>query len=120
MPIIKATIQLDIDGEPVPGFSPLVLRQSVAVVQTFNYAKADAAGYASMPIGAMDPFNVLAVRASKAQTNLGNTSAPFQLDQGGLLLAFGVTMDNSPIFAVNYNPGDSSVVQLTGLAGGAA
>ena len=92
---LKATISLEIDGQPVAGY-PIIKTITVDELQSFNYEKV-AGGQVAMPLGEIANVKFLLVRADTATILRldSQTDAGIELDANGILLIIGGTNDGA-------------------------
>jgi len=120
---VKATIILEVDGVPVPGF-PLTAERSADETQSFSYEEADDGNtttFSAIPADQIAQVEVLAVKADQATTYRldGASDAGIPLNAGGFFLIFNADIDagaGSSNASVNNNSG--STATLLGFAAG--
>ena len=118
MPEIRVTVQVEQDGQAVPGF-PLVQRLTTEQVVTFApYIKA-LGTFTSLPIESVLTVQALIVRTDVAATVRldGQTDAGIPLQAGGLLLILNADIDAGA--ATNATISTAADATVRGLAAGA-
>lgn len=119
---ITATILLERDGVPLPGF-PVVRRLSSDEFESFNYDKAndgDTTTFTDLSSGQLATIKAFFITSNAAITVRldGQTDAGITLGANGILLIVDATIDASATTNVKYNNNSGGVASLTGIAVG--
>jgi len=123
MPVLKVSLNVELDGQPVLGF-PVIRRAVVDEVQQYEYEQAahgDAVTFSAVPADQIAAIQLLILRPDQQVTLRldGQTDAGIVLDADSILLILGATIDagaGSSNAKLNNNSGATAVIR--GLAGG--
>ena len=123
MPVLKVSINAELDGQPILGF-PIVRRAVVDEVQQFEFELAtagDATTFTGVPADQIASIQNLILRPDQQVTLRldGQTDAGIVLDADSILLILGATIDagaGASNAKLNNNSGATAVIR--GLCGG--
>jgi len=119
MPTLRISVQLDLDGQPLPG-TPLVRRLELDEAQTFDVEQATGGGFVAIQAAAIASIQALLLRADRQVTVRldGQTDAGLVLNAGGLVLIFDATIDAGAATNVTVDNASGSTAVLRGVAAG--
>lgn len=123
MPTLRCTIQFDLDGEPIPGLNPIARRLTITELQPFlPYIKADdgdTTTYSAAPteqIASVKAFCFAPDQAIRARLDASSTAV--EIDSGGLLIGFGVTIDAGASTNLTLNQNSGAAANVRGFGAG--
>lgn len=119
MPTLKITVNADLDGVQLAGF-PKHRRIEVDERQEFTTEQATGGGFSTLPIQQLATVQALIYEADQATTLRfdNQTDAGLEVNSGGLVVLFDVTIDSGTATNVTVDNSSGSTVKLVGLAGG--
>ena len=122
MPVLRLTVNLEMDGEIVPGY-PKIKRISVDESQSFRMEKADdgdATTFTALPTAQLGEVQALIVEADQQITHRldGQTDAGVVMNAGGILIIFNADLDASATTNITSNNNTGSTANIKGIVGG--
>lgn len=122
MPVLKMTLNMELDGVPVSGF-PKIRRLSVDESQQFRYEEADdgdTTTFSALPTDQLAEIQALCVEADQVLTYRfdGQSDAGVTVNAGGLLLFFNVDIDAGASTNATVNNNSGSAANVKGIGGG--
>jgi hypothetical protein len=116
---IKVTVLVEQDGVMAPGF-PIQRRIQVNELIGINYQQADGAPYVVVPYAPIPNVAALILSADKNVSLKLNNLIAWQLNAAGLFVMIDGVLNSGALTnaVLQSNPGDGSVTNITGLAGG--
>lgn len=123
MATLRCTIQFDLDGEPIPGLNPIARRLTITELQPFlPYIKAndgDTTTYTSAPVEQVASVKGFVIAPDQAiRVKLDASATPVEIDSGGLLIGFGVTVDAGAATNITLNNNSGSAANVRGFGAG--
>lgn len=125
MPIVRASVSIEVDGVPVPG-SPFVRQKQCdegGTLPDFEKPGTGDVTFSAVPADVLDVIQVLFLSVTEAVTIRldGQSDAGIVLNPNGLILAFDVTIDagaGASNASVNNAEAAEVIAKLRGVAAG--
>lgn len=119
MPTVKATLILEVNGQPILG-SPIIRRLEVDETSLFMHEDAPGAGFSALPTSELSVLNMLFLGADRTVTLRvdGQSDKGIILNAGGFALLFDVNVSSGPTTNATVENQSGATANLKGVAGG--